>query len=275
MRFQALAALERREAMRHAVEELRVLFPRSEMIPKLLADLAARHFHDEEYDQAARCYTDLVGVVTRYDRITAAAEDTGPPQELTPASRRRLHNAKQARVAQRSEMERLGRFNLALSHDRSGKRTAALRAYNRFVRRFPADARSAEAWFRMGVLELQARHPEVAVENFAKVWRSDSAPRDFQVAAIYKGGRCLEGLRHRDEAREVYRLALELEPRDDAWRLASLTRLAILLREPEPVRALEVYRDLAENSAHTVRRAVVQQRLIELQSESAMASVQR
>ncbi|UCE02758.1 MAG: tetratricopeptide repeat protein [Candidatus Latescibacterota bacterium] len=275
MRFQALAILERPEAMRHTVEQLRVLFPRSEMIPNLLADLGVRHFHDGEYDQAARCYTDLVGVVTRYERISGAAEDTGPPRELTPATRRKLHNAKQARLAQRTEMERLGRFNLALCHDRSGKRNAALRAYDRFVRRFPADARSPEAWFRMGVLQLKARRPEVAVDHFAKVWRTDPAPRDFKVAAIYKGGRCLEGLRRRDEAREVYRLALELAPRDDAWRLASLTRLAILLREPEPLRALEVYRDLAENSAHSVRRAVVQQHLIELQSESAIASVQR
>jgi TolA-binding protein len=272
-RVQALSTLEQRDAMRDAVEELRVMFPRSEKLPSMLAELGRRYFVNADYTEAARCYTDLIGLVTRYERAEIFPDDR--EQQLGPAMRRARHNEKLARLARRTELERLARFNLALCHDRSGKRRAALRSYERFVRRFPTDARSSEAWFRMGTLELESRHIDVAAEHFGKVYSTSVAPSEYRAASIYKAGRCLERLRRRDAARETYKLTLEMQPSDDPWRLASLTRLAALLRDPEPLRALEVYRDLAENSTHSVRRAVARQNLVELQAESAMAAVAR
>jgi hypothetical protein len=67
-------------------------------------------------------------------------------------------------------------------------------------------------------------------------------------------------------------MALPLTPQQDDYRLASLERLARLLEKPEPLRAREVYRDLASHSDNAVRRAIARQRFVALQGEATVAA---
>ncbi len=254
-----------------ALESFRVRAPRHASLPRLLLDVAALHFQAEQYERAARNYTDVIALVTRFERIQRRIEDTVPP---TPQRRRALHREKQRRVAERTDVERTARFNLALCYDELGRDESALSAYRRFVARFPRDARSAEASYRAGILEQRAQRLDAALASFAAVWQARQAPATFRAASIYQAGRCLERQRRHEEARNVYRLALDLELRDDEHRLAALSRLAFLLRDDEPLRALEIYRDLADNSDGSVYRALARQHLIELQQASAMASAE-
>jgi len=256
-------------AAQSALESFRIRAPHHESLPQLLLDVAALHFKVGEFDRAARNYTDAIALVTRFERANARIEDNEPP---TPSRRRAMHNEKLRRVAETTDIERTARFNLAVCYDLLARDEGALSAYKRFVHRFPRDARSAEAYYRIGILERRAKRLDAAAESFAMVWTLPESPEAFRSASIYQAGRCLERQRRNEEARGVYRLALALEDTDDEHRLAALSRLAFLLRDTEPLRALEIYRDLADHSDGSVYRALARQHLLELQEASAMAS---
>ena len=256
-------------AAQAALESFRVQSPRHPSLPQLLLDVAALHFRVAEYDRAARNYTDAIALVTRFERAQGRLEDSEPP---TPARRRAIHNEKLRRVAETTDIERTARFNLAVCYDMLARDENALSAYKRFVHRFPRDARSAEAYYRAGILERRARRLDAALASFTMVWQLPEAPAAFRAASIYQAGRCLERQRRNAAARDVYGLALALEETSDEHRLAALSRLAFLLRNDEPLRALEIYRDLADHSDGSVYRALARQHLLELQDASAMAS---
>jgi TolA-binding protein len=207
--------------------------------------------------------------MTRHD----PAEETGlEASPATRAARRALHRERTRVEELRTQMERVARFNLAVCQDLNHNRTGALRSYERFVRRFPADARVFEAYFRMGVLARETQRLELAVESFRAVWQNEQATADYRAASIYQGGLCLEHLARADEARQVYSLVTQTTPPGDPYRLATLQRLAGLLRQHEPLRAMELYRELADYSGHAVDRAVAQQNLLLLQAGTAIAT---
>lgn len=269
-RIQTYVALGDLESAQIELESFRMRAPRHPALPRLLLDVAALHFRLGQYERAARNYTDVIALVTRFEGVEVV-EDSEPP---TPSRRRELHNEKLRQLAERTDIERTARFNLAVCYDMMDRDESALSAYKRFARRFPRDSRSAEAYYRAGILEQRARRLGAAVESFAMVWQAPQVPAHFLAASIYQAGRCLERQRRPDEAREVYRRALNLERRDDEHRNAALLRLAFLLRDHEPLSALEIYRDLADNSAGSVYRALARQHLRELQEASKMASAQ-
>lgn len=252
-----------------ALGSFRVRAPRHASLPRLLLDVASLQFRGAQYERAARNYTDVVAMMTRFERDEASLPDDGP---ATHAERRAQHNEKQRRLAERTEIERTARFNLALCYDMQGKDEGALSAYKRFARRFPRDVRSAEAYYRAGILEQRAERLDAALQSFALVWQAPQVPATFRAAGIYQAGRCLERQRRYDEARDIYRLALDLENVDDAHRLAALSRFAFLLRDSEPLRAMEIYRELADNRNDSVYRALARQHLLELEHASTMAS---
>ncbi|MFQ5601173.1 MAG: tetratricopeptide repeat protein [Candidatus Krumholzibacteriia bacterium] len=268
-RMHALTALGDAPAAQLALEEYRLLYPSSAKLPRLLLEMATWQYGASHYHQAARGYTDLIALMTRNERTRRPVEDTAPPSA---AMRKAIAREKRRLTAERTRVERLARFNLALCYEMEGKPRPALRSYERFVRRFPTDERTAEAQFRMGVLLLEAGRLGQAVQQFKSVCTAERAPVEFRAASIYHAGRCLEKLLHGEDARETYRLAIDVRPFDNDYRLASLSRLAQLLQKREPLRALDIYHDLAESNDHPVRRAIARQHLIELQGESTMAA---
>ena len=101
--------------------------------------------------------------------------------------------------------------------------------------------------------------------------REDVDP-SLRTASIYHAGRSNEKLMKLEEARHFYGMATALTPTEETYRLASLSRLARLIVKTQPLRALDVYRDLASNSGSSVRRAIARQQLIALQGEATIAS---
>ena len=268
VRVQTLIALGHVEAAQNSLLELRVRSPRSDALSEALLEMACEQMRRGELEQALIAYTDVVAFSTQ-------AEVARPRQEKGPATfrlRRAQYNEKTRIIAHRTRMERIARFDLAVCHDLAGNHAEALRAYERFVRRFPTDARAPEAWFRMGVVARTLGRLDDAVQDFTHVWEAEEAAGTYRAASIYQSGLCLEALQRGDEARTTYARAKALEPRSDSCRLAALHRLALLIRDDEPLQALEIYRDLAEHSGHAVERALAQQNFVDLQNESAVAA---
>lgn len=272
LRLQTLVTLGRLEEAQRTLRQLQKRNPRSDRVAEALLEIAHARLLKGQLQQASRNYTDVVALMTHRDPFEDETHDSTP---ASAAARRARHKVRTRAQAQRTRMERVARFNLAVCQDLNRNRTAALSAYERFVRRFPTDLRAYEAYFRMGVLARETERLEQAVEYFAAVWQNEIAAADFRAASIYQGGLCLERLRRHDEARQVYALVTEMTSYGDAYRLATLTRLATLLRQHEPLRALEIYRELAEHSEHAVERAVAQQNYLLLQTSTAMATVDR
>ena len=249
-------------------QEFRVRFPASARQKPLLRALAQREYELGYYEDAMRGYKDLVGLTIRHDGVSARGEDTAPD---TRASRKAARKQQKADEKQRNELERLARFNLALCHQKAQQPAAAIRAYERFVRRFPTDARVAEAHFRMGMLNLELGAVEQALEHFEPLCTREDLPMTLRTASIYHAGRSNEKLMNLDEARHFYGMATELLPTQDTYRLAAMSRLARLIEKTQPLHALEVYRDLASNSDNSVQRAIARQRFIKLQGEATVA----
>jgi tetratricopeptide (TPR) repeat protein len=249
-----------------ALLEFRRHHPDSDLLPEVLLDVALWRFERGDYNAAAQTWTDLIAAVTR-NGAPGGDEDTAP--RLTIVRSLSLWKQLQREARSRTEMERLARFNQALSWERCGDGDAALRAYDRFTSRFPQDARAAEARLRVASLVLERGDLEDALVGFRAVYRDSTAPAAFRCESVYRAGRCEEALRRIDAAAATYGDALPLQPADDEFRLASLAELAHLIEAREPTRAVAIYRELASVSTDTAVRAVVLQRLAILEGDSA------
>jgi tetratricopeptide (TPR) repeat protein len=262
------------------LERLRSRHARSEFLPEALLELASAQFGTGAYGAAAGTYTDLVALVTTGADRPAGSEDTAPQPPIIRSLRRWNEVKRQERS--RSQMERLARFNQALSFARGGDREAAVRAYDRFLSRFPQDERAAETHFQMAVLQEEAGHLDQAVQHFRAAYdaaaataEGGSAPAGIRGESLYRAGRLLQGLHRQGEAEATLRLALTVRPSDDEFRLSALAELARLVEQREPLRALDLYRELAEHSTRPAWRAVALERLAVLESESAVAAAGR
>ncbi len=266
---QTLIALGNIEEAQATLRELRLRSPRSDALMEAMLEMAVEQMRRGNLQPALRAYTDVVAFTTQVDP-PIRHQAKGPS---TWAVRRAQYAEKSRSITRRTRMERVARFDLAVCHDLAGHRAEALRAYERFIHRFPTDVRVPEAYFRMGVVARSLGRLEDAVFDFERVWQSDVAEASYRAASIYQAGLCLEALGRRDEAQATFRLARDLEPRSDACRLAALHRLALSLRVREPLEALEIYRDLAEHSTHAVERALAQQNFLDLQDDAAVAAL--
>ena len=270
LRLQTLVTLGRLEEAQSSLRELQERNPDSDRVAEALLEIAHARLLRGQLHQASRIYTDVVALMTRHDPAEDGSDSSSP---ASPAARRAQHRERTRAEELRTQMERVARFNLAVCQDLSHNRKAALRSYERFLRRFPTDLRAFEAHFRMGVLAREEDRLELAVQCFTAVWQDEQSTPDFRAASIYQGGLCLERLHRPNEARQAYSLISEAASSDTAYRLAILRRLAALLRQHEPLRAMELYRELTERSEHAVDRALAQQNLVLLQAGTAMATV--
>lgn len=253
-------------------QEFRMRFPASDQQRPLLRALAEGEYNLGNYEYALRSYKDLIGLAIRHVPASTRAEDTAPNNRTAQKAARQQQKQLEAK---HNELERLARFNLALSHQQARQPTAAIQAYERFVRRFPNDSRVAEARFRMGILNLELGRLPQALKYFEPLCTREDVAPSLRSASIYHAGRGNEKLMKLEEARHFYGMASVLTPAEDTFRLAALSRLARIIAKTQPLRALEVYRDLAANSNNSVRRAIARQHLIALQGEATVASATR
>jgi TolA-binding protein len=269
-RVRALAGAGQYEEALRAFQEFRLLYAKSAHMPEGLLQVADLQYRKGEYVEAAHTYTDLIGAMTHAQNAVVPSEDTAPP--MTIGAKMRAEQGRQENEDSRAQLERLARFNQALCYEKSHNRDAALRAYDRFMSRFPQDERVAEAHFQMGALQFEADSLEAAARHFRAAWESPQAPPQFRSESVYRAGRCYQALRRRKEAIETYHLALDLRPSDDEFRQASLAELARMVEGEDPLLAVQIYRDLAVHSQRPAWRAVAQERLAGLECEATVAA---
>ena len=253
-----------------ALQDLQTRYPKSELLAEAILDVAMWQFGERAFREAAGRYTDLVALVTSGDGRAPVFEDTAPEPIIWRS--KKLWNEHKRAERSRTELERLARFNQALCYERAGDREAALRAYDRFLSRFPHDAHVPEARFRMAaLLEAENRVAE-ALPAYQAVYSDALAPVSYRSESLYRVGRLYQTARRFEEATAVYRQALPLVPADNEFRLAALSELAALLETREPAQALAIYRELSASSASTAVRAGALQRLAAMGANATPAT---
>jgi len=269
---QGLVAAHDYSGAQRAFDAFRTLHPQSTLLPEALLDMAGWQYEIGRYEQASRSYTDLVAMVTNASFVPEG-EDTAPPPILWRS--KQLWKEHQRRLRDRTQLERLARFNQALCYEQGGNTEAALRAYERFRARFPQDERTAEANFHEAAIHVAAGRNAEALARFVATADANMAPAALRSESVYRAGLLLQAARHTDDAIAIYRRAQTLRPVDDAFRIASLAALAQMLEDREPLRALDIYREIAECSTQPSLRAVALERLAVLERDSAVATATR
>jgi len=254
-------------------DTFRALHPQSSLLPEALLDMAGWQYEIGRYEQAARAYTDLVAMVTNASIVPEHGEDAAPRPILWRS--KQLWNEHQRRLKSRTELERLARFNQALCYEQAGNPEAALRAFERFRARFPQDERLAEANFHEAALNVAVGRNAEALDHFIAAAETASAPPALRSESLYRAGLLLQAARRNDDAIAIYRRAQAVRPSDDAYRVAALAALAQLLEEREPLRALDIYREIADCATQPALRAVALERLSVLERDSAVAAAGR
>ena len=245
--------------------------PDSPLLAEVLLHVATWQYDRGEYRAAAQTWTDLVAAATRNGIVTNGEDGTSRPVIVRSLS---LWRKLKREERSRTELERLARFNQALCWERASDGDAALRAYDRFLARFPQDEQAPEARFRLASLLLQRDYVDEALEFYRAVYQDADADPEFRCESVYRAGRLQEQRRRTDAAVSIYGFALDLVPVDHPMRLAALAQLAQLVEQREPMRALAIYRELANTSSETAVRAVALQRLQVLEGETSMISTQ-
>jgi TolA-binding protein len=255
----------------HALHDMRARFPASRLLPAAFFDVAAWQYRNAAFLDAAGSYTDLVALVTSGDGRAAVTEDTAPEPIIWRSKALWMEHKRAERG--RTELERLARFNQALCYEQAGDRESALRAYERFLSRFPQDAHVPEARFRMAtLLEAEARTDEAA-RAYQAVHEDALAPVAFRCESMYRLGRLHQAARRFDAAIAVYREVLPLRPADNGFRLAAMGELAALLESRDRELALTIYRELSASGAPAEVRAGALQRLAALGAKPAAGAI--
>jgi TolA-binding protein len=263
---QANIRLRDERGIAQAFQMLRARYPHSRLLPEAFLDVASWRFQEHEFAAAASTYTDLVALVTSGNG-SPAGEDTAPEPVIWRS--KALWNAHQRDIRSQTELERLARFDQALSYENGGDRESAVRAYDRFISRFPQDAFVPEARFRMAGLLLAEGRKEEALASYRRVYEDPLAAVAFRCESAYRAGREFQTDRRFEEALAAYRVTQSLQPADNEFRLAALGELAQLLEVRDPKQALALYRELVKTSTSTGVRAVALQRLAVLGGDRA------
>ena len=115
-------------------------------------------------------------------------------------------------------------FALAQAQEAAGEKAVARQLYDEYVKKWPADPRAADAWFRMGEISFGEKRYREAVLAYGKVAqdfpRSDKAPD-----ALLRTGESMLALDLKDDARAILQDVVSRYPKTTAAKKAS-ARLA-------------------------------------------------
>ena len=115
-------------------------------------------------------------------------------------------------------------YALAMQQEQAGEQAVARQLYDEYVKKWPADPRAADAWFRMGEISFGEKRYREAVLSYGKVAqdfpRSDKAPD-----ALFRTGEAMLALDLRDDAKAIFQDVVKRYPKTTAAKKAS-ARLA-------------------------------------------------
>jgi tol-pal system protein YbgF len=120
---------------------------------------------------------------------------------------------------------------LAQKQEAAGEKGVARELYDEYVKKWPTDPRSADAWFRLGEISYGDKHYREAVLAYGRVARdfprSDKAPD-----ALYRTAEAMIALDLKDDARAILEDVVSRYPRTSAAQKAK-ARLAELWPAPK------------------------------------------
>jgi len=118
----------------------------------------------------------------------------------------------------------------AQEQERAGEKVVARELYEEYTRRYPADPRSADAWFRIGELHFGAQRHREAVLAYGKV--AEGFPRSDKVPdAKLRAGESMLALGLPDDAQAIFEEVARQYPKTTAAQKAR-ARLADLKKKP-------------------------------------------
>lgn len=126
-------------------------------------------------------------------------------------------------------------FALAQEQEKSGEKAVARDLYQEYTRRWPADPRAADAWFRVGELHYGAQRYREAILAYGKV--AEGFPRSDKVPdAKLRAGEAMVALGLPDDARAIFEDVARQYPKTTAAKKAKkrLADLASRKKAPAP-----------------------------------------
>jgi tol-pal system protein YbgF len=117
-------------------------------------------------------------------------------------------------------------FQLALDQEKAGDRAVARELFEEFTRKWPADPRAADAWFRVGEIQFGSKRYQEAVLAYGKV--VEGFPRsDKKPDAMLRTGESMLALGLPDDAQGIFAEVVKQYPKTTAGQKAK-ARLAEL-----------------------------------------------
>jgi TolA-binding protein len=218
------------EESRLAYEQFLAFFPLSELRPTAEFQLGLQQFQAKDYMRAAVAFTQVLG--------------------------------ESANVEVRSA----SRYNLALCQRQLGQTEEAKAALLRYREEHPNDARAADVAYQIGDIEEATGNQATALDEFQRALASRPSAA-LQLELNYRVGYALEQQGNIEAALKAYNRAGVSTDRRNAYRLSAIARCAAIYEaRKDYVRAMNAYRDIAQNSKDTELAAAAAGRASELES---------
>jgi TolA-binding protein len=226
----AYAKDSRAEEARLAHEQFLAFFPESELRPTVEFQLGLQRFEQKDYVRAAVAFTQVVGESASVEIRSAA------------------------------------RYNLALCQRALGQPEESKATLIAYREEWPRDSRADEVAYQLGDLEDAAgRYAEARAEFDRALSARPKAALGTELQ--FRIGRCLEEEQKPDEALKAYLRASQGADRRNAFRLSAVARMAAIYETKRDfVRALNAYRDIAQNSKDKELAEAANGRAAQLQS---------
>lgn len=208
----ALVQAGAKDEARNAYDQFLAYFPDSDLRATASFRLGLLQFEAKEFMRAAVAFT-------------TALEDSAPPEVRDPA-----------------------RYNLALCQRQLGDLTQARAELERYRAEFPHGTQASAAVFQLADLDEAAGDLPAATKGFEQALNLPHGPA-IGAEIAFRLGRVREQQQDVPGAMRAYQEARSCPVRGEAYRLSALARLASLHESRrELTRAIEVYRDIMQNS---------------------------
>lgn len=218
------------EQARLAYEQFLAFFPQSELRPTAQFQLGLQYFQNQNFMQAAVAFTQVLG--------DSASE------EVSAASR----------------------YNLALCQRQLGQPEDAKTALLAYREKHPNDKRAADVAYQLGDLLEAAGEKEKALDEFQTALASNPS-NTLEMELLYRVGLNQENQGNVETALKTYNRAILSPDKRNPYRLSALARSAAIWESrKELTRAMNAYRDIAQNSKDSELAAAAAGRASQLET---------